>query len=227
MRPCHRPAARRRAALRNAFALAMAGLAGAAVADSVPPSNPAPAPAQSTSASSGAVSPDPASLPNPAPFALPQLAAPQFRADASAPPSAAKASGPWGALSGDWQNQNLLGDMGGLQARPGQIRRPAHDPRERRDVRQSLGRRQTGFRSRRPHHRDAANGHREGVRPQGRHAERERPPVLGRKPDRGQSPGPADPDRHRGAGRRSALGAVVSAEIRRQIRRQDRRAEPR
>ena len=86
----------------------MAGLAGAAFADSIPP-------AQSTSASSGAVSPDPASLPNPAPFALPQLAAPQFRADASAPPSAAKAPGPWGALSGDWQNQNLLGDMGGLR----------------------------------------------------------------------------------------------------------------
>jgi porin len=54
-------------------------------------------------------------LPNPAPFALPQLAAPQFRADASATSSAAKASGPWGVLSGDWQNQNLLGDMGGLR----------------------------------------------------------------------------------------------------------------
>ena len=54
-------------------------------------------------------------MPSPAPFALPQLAAPQFRADASAPPSAAKASGPWGVLSGDWQNQNLLGDMGGLR----------------------------------------------------------------------------------------------------------------
>src|ERR1700731_4142782 len=91
----------------------MASLAGAAFADSIPQSNPGPAPAQPTSASSGAVSPDPASLPNPAPFALPQLAAPQFRADASAPASAAKASGPWGVLSGDWQNQNLLGDMGG------------------------------------------------------------------------------------------------------------------
>ena len=54
-------------------------------------------------------------MPSPAPFALPQLAAPQFRADASAPASAAKASGPWGVLSGDWQNQNLLGDMGGLR----------------------------------------------------------------------------------------------------------------
>ena len=54
-------------------------------------------------------------MPNPAPFALPQLAAPQFRADASATPSAAKAAGPWGVFSGDWQNQNLLGDMGGLR----------------------------------------------------------------------------------------------------------------
>ena len=54
-------------------------------------------------------------MPSPAPFALPQLAAPQFRADASAPASAAKASGPWGVLSGDWQNQNLLGDMWGLR----------------------------------------------------------------------------------------------------------------
>ena len=54
-------------------------------------------------------------MPSPAPFALPQLAAPQFRADASAPASAAKALGPWGVLSGDWQNQNLLGDMWGLR----------------------------------------------------------------------------------------------------------------
>ena len=40
---------------------------------------------------------------------------PQFRADASAPPGAAKSPGPWGVLSGDWQNANLLGDMGGLR----------------------------------------------------------------------------------------------------------------
>jgi porin len=116
LRSLHRSVCRRRrGVLRGAFVLAVASLAGAAFADSIPPSNPGPAPAQSTSASSGAVSPDPVSLPNPAPFALPQLAAPQFRADASAPASAAKASGPWGVLSGDWQNQNLLGDMGGLR----------------------------------------------------------------------------------------------------------------
>jgi porin len=93
----------------------MTSVALPAFADSIAPLSLGPAPAQSTSASSGAISPDPASLPNPAPLALPQLAAPQFRADASATPSAAKASGPWGVLSGDWQNQNLLGDMGGLR----------------------------------------------------------------------------------------------------------------
>ena len=79
----HRVGFRRRAAFWNAAALAIAGPAGAAFADSTPPAG----------------------------FALPQLAAPQFRADASAPANA----GPWGALSGDWQNQNLLGDMGGLR----------------------------------------------------------------------------------------------------------------
>ena len=42
-----------------------------------------------------------------------------------------------------------------------------------------------------------------------------------------QSSGLADPHRHRGARRRSTLGALVSAEIRRQVRHQDRRAEPR
>ena len=116
MRPRHRLASHsRRAALRNAFALATASLAGAAFADSIPATLPAPDPSQQTPAGSGAVSPDLSSLPNPAPFALPQLAAPQFRADAPATPSAAKASGPWGVFSGDWQNQNLLGDMGGLR----------------------------------------------------------------------------------------------------------------
>jgi porin len=93
----------------------MASVAGAAFADSIPPTVPAPDPSQQTPAGPEAASPDPPSLPNPAPFALPQLAAPQFRADASATPSAAKASEPWGVLSGDWQNQNLLGDMGGLR----------------------------------------------------------------------------------------------------------------
>jgi len=116
LRPLYRSVCRpRRAALRNAFALAMAGLAGAAFADSIPPTVPAPDPSQQTPAGPGTLLPDPSSVLNPAPFALPALAAPQFRADASATPSAAKAPGPWGVLSGDWQNQNLLGDMGGLR----------------------------------------------------------------------------------------------------------------
>ncbi|MGB7974982.1 MAG: carbohydrate porin [Roseiarcus sp.] len=114
MRPLYRPLGRRRqVAPRNAFALAMASLAGAAFADSIPPSNIGPAPAQSNSASSGTVSPDPWSLPNPAPFALPRLADLPFRADAPPPPSTATAPGPLGFL--DMKGQNLLGDMGGLR----------------------------------------------------------------------------------------------------------------
>jgi porin len=96
----------------------VASLAGAAFAESTPPLSAGPFallsdPLQQTSPSSGAASPDPASLPNPAPFALPQLAAPQFRADASAPASAATTPASWGFL--DLKGQNLLGDMGGLR----------------------------------------------------------------------------------------------------------------
>jgi porin len=109
---------RRRAAIKTASAFCLACLAGAAFADSIPPLSSGPAaplsnPFPSRPASAGAL---PANLSNAnyAPFALPQLAAPEFRADASAPSKPASA-GPWGALSGDWQNQNLLGDMGGLR----------------------------------------------------------------------------------------------------------------
>jgi porin len=118
--PRHRPIRlRRRVAIRSASALALAGLAGGAFADSAPPSSPGPAapladPSQQTPPSPGVVSADPSSPLNPAPFVLPQLGEPQFRADASTPSKPASA-GPWGALSGDWQNQNLLGDMGGLR----------------------------------------------------------------------------------------------------------------
>ncbi|MGC2786261.1 MAG: carbohydrate porin [Roseiarcus sp.] len=117
MRLVHRPVdLLRRAAIRTASALGVASLASAAFADSIPPltSEPAALSDQSgqTPASPATVS-APASGP-PAPFALPQLAAPQFRADASAPSKPASA-GSWGVLSGDWQNQNLLGDMGGVR----------------------------------------------------------------------------------------------------------------
>ena len=90
----------------------MACLAGSAVADPALPPSPAPADMQ-TSASAGALPPGLANLPGPAPLAFPQAGEPQFRADASAPSK--PAAGPWGALSGDWQNQSLLGDMGGLR----------------------------------------------------------------------------------------------------------------
>jgi porin len=110
----------RRAVLGFAAALATACLAGAGYADSMPPASPGLAapfldPSQQAPSPAGSVRPNLSSLLNPAPFALPQLAEPQFRADAAPPPSVATAPGPWGALSGDWQNQNLLGDLGGLR----------------------------------------------------------------------------------------------------------------
>ena len=109
MRLLRRPLGRRRrGTLRSALALAIADLVGSAFANSVsPPTSPAPNPSQPALASS-------ASQPSAAPFALPQLTAPQFRADASAPSKPAS-TGPWGALSGDWQNQNLFGEIGGLR----------------------------------------------------------------------------------------------------------------
>jgi porin len=94
----------------------MIGFVGAAFADSIPPLSPGPAaplsdPSQQTTASPGAVPADPSSPPNPAPFVLPQLAGPQFRADASQ--KAAAATGPLGFL--DLKGPNLLGDMWGLR----------------------------------------------------------------------------------------------------------------
>ena len=119
MRLLRRPVSHgRRVAIRTTSALGLAGLAGAAFADSIPPSSPGPAALSDQSGQTPAcLAAVPARLSpsNPAPFALPQLATPQFRADASATPSATKSPGPWGAFSGDWQNQNLLGDMGGLR----------------------------------------------------------------------------------------------------------------
>ena len=85
MRPCHCPAALRRVALAGASAFALAGLAGAAHADSTAP----------------------------APFPLPELGEAQFRADASALASPAAAPGPLGFL--DLQGQNLLGDLWGVR----------------------------------------------------------------------------------------------------------------
>jgi porin len=103
----HSVCRRRRGALRSAFALSLAGLSGAAFADSAPP----PVPSPQTPANPAAVPAGLSSPPNPAPFVLPQLPPSQFRADASAPPTAAPA--PWGFL--DFKGQNLLGDLGGLR----------------------------------------------------------------------------------------------------------------
>ena len=96
----------------------MAGLAGAAFADSIPPVAPGPNashsdPSQQTQPSAGAVPADLSNLLNPVPVALQELVEPAFRADASPPPSAAPR--PFGFLSSVWQSQNLLGDMGGLR----------------------------------------------------------------------------------------------------------------
>jgi porin len=99
LRLLHHSVRRRRGALKSAFALSLAGFASAAFADSAPPS-------------AGALPADLSSQRNPPPLVLPQLAPSQFRADASAPPSAT-APGPWGFL--DLKGQNLLGDMGGLR----------------------------------------------------------------------------------------------------------------
>jgi hypothetical protein len=201
---------RRRAAFRSASTLVMAGFAGAAFADSIPPLNPGPAaslsnPSAQSPAGAGVVPADPSSALNPAPFALPQLAALQFRADASAPSKPASA-GPWGVLSGDWQNSNLLGDMGGL--------RPAWPSTESR-------------RRKWAHHRDGAVGHPESVRSERGHVQRQRPPYLGRLSQPKQPAQPANCDRYRGLPFHPTLGALVSAEIWRQVRRQDWRAEPR
>jgi porin len=118
LRTLHRAVGRgHQGGLRSAAALTLASFASAAFADSIPPSSPSPAALSDQSglapASPAAVAP-PLSPPNSAPFVLPQLAAPQFRADASAPPSAATTTpASWGFL--DLKGQNLLGDMGGLR----------------------------------------------------------------------------------------------------------------
>ena len=214
--PFHRPVGpQRRAAIRSASAVVMASLASAAHADSIPPLSPGP--------SRDPFRPRPSrrrsrSL-RPATARRPIL--PRRRIDAAQHGPGA------GAVRFGLARPESAWRHVGPAARPGQVRRHAHHTRERRDVRESQRRRQAGLRSRRTDHRDATNGHGEGVRSQWRHAQRERPPILGRQSEHGQPLGPADPDRHRRAGRRSALGALVSAEIRRQVRHQNRRAEPR
>jgi hypothetical protein len=118
LRPRHyRVGLRRRAAIGSGSALAMACLAGAAFADSIPPVAPGSAASLSgqsaqTPAGAGTAAADLSSLLNPVPFALPKLVSQPFRADASTTPSTAPAPGPLGL---SWQGPNLLGDMWGLR----------------------------------------------------------------------------------------------------------------
>ncbi len=202
------------------------GFAGAAFAD--PALSPGPGladPSPQTPASGGPLPPSLANLLGPAPLAFPQLGEPQFRADASTPSK--PAAGSWGALSGDWQNQSLLGDMGGLRpalANYGvtlgileNFECSAISPAASSRVFEPKGLTTVTLQM----DTEKAFGLKGGT------LNVERPPSLWRPTERGRSPGPADPERHRRARGRSALGAVVSAEIRRQVRRQDRRAEPR
>jgi porin len=96
----------------------MAGLAGAAFADSIPPLSPGPAAslpnqsAQTQASGAGAIPANLSGLLNPGPAGSPQLIGQPFRADASTPPSTASAPGPLGL---SWQGPNLLGDMWGFR----------------------------------------------------------------------------------------------------------------
>ena len=92
----------------------MASLAGAAFADSIPPSNHCGRLLLSrTSARSGAVSRGPLSPPNPAPFALPS--SPRRRSERTRRRRRAQPKRRGRGASCDLKGQNLLGDMGGLR----------------------------------------------------------------------------------------------------------------
>src|SRR5271166_878762 len=93
-------------AIGSAPTIAAVGLAGVAQADPIP----------FPDLLGGAALPaDLAQVINPGPEGLQQPSEPPFRADATTPPSAASGAGPLGFLSGVWQSQNLLRDMGGLR----------------------------------------------------------------------------------------------------------------
>ncbi len=75
-----------------------------------PPAAPFPAAAQTASQGAAADAVVWPALPAPTAVLDPRL-----RADAPAPSAAAGAAKPFGVLSADWQNANLLGDLGGLR----------------------------------------------------------------------------------------------------------------
>ncbi len=118
---CHRPARLARQSLLPADLRRRVGLAAAAFAGAV-----AFADAATADPSAAVASSPPAAESQPQGAganavvwpALPALSAvldPRFRADASAPTPDSGAAKPFGVLSGDWQNANVLGDLGGLR----------------------------------------------------------------------------------------------------------------
>ena len=143
-----RPAAmRRRSGLAAAALAATATLAGPAAADpaaAVAPSAPSPANAQTqpqAAATDAVVWP---ALPAPSAVLDPRL-----RADAPAPSAAQAADKPFGVLSGDWQNANLIGDIGGLRPALAKYGITLSLYGRGRDLRQSDRRRPPGFRGQR------------------------------------------------------------------------------
>ena len=110
-----------------------------------------------------------------------------FRAQAP-PPSTAPAPGPVRFPQRQLAKPEPARRHVGPSARLEQLRRHAEHNRERRDVRQSDRRRQTGLRGERAHHRGRASGHRQSVRSERRHVQRQRFRNLGRQPQRRQSP---------------------------------------
>ena len=206
----------RRAALGFASAASMACLAGAAYPDAVPPASwPATLAADEFMETSVGVGTVPAGAWGPL-DAFPLLA-PSFRAEATPGTGAAPAA--WfGFLGANWQSPNLLGDMGGLRPALAKYGVTLSILENVETFGNLTGGVRQGFEVERPHHGDAAVGHPESVRAERRDIQHQRPTNMGRQSDRGQSPDPADPDRHRGARRHSTLGTVVSTEIRRQVR---------
>ena len=222
-----RPAAmRRRPGLAAAALAATATLAGPAAADpaaAVAPSAPSPANAQTqpqAAATDAVVWP---ALPAPSAVLDPRL-----RADAPAPSAAPGADKPFGVLSGDWQNANLIGDIGGL--------RPAL---AKYGITLSLTENAETFGN-------LTGGVHQGFEVNGlttaqlqldtqkplfgldrRPLQRQRPPYLGRHLERYQSLNLQTVSGIEADASDPALGALVSAEVRRPLRHQDRRTEPR
>ena len=133
LRPLHRPVGRRRrAALRSAFALAMAGLAGAAFADSIPPLSPGPPAPLSTSPDVGLRRGRPAGPFEPAQSRSLRLATARRSRSSARTPRRRRARPRRRGLGFGRARPEPAWRHVGAQARPGQVRRHAHHTRERR-----------------------------------------------------------------------------------------------